>query len=144
VTLFDLEPVCALARERFSRTPARDRLHAVSGDFHRDPLPAGADCALVCNVLHDWSEEECVALLRRTHRALEPGGQIVVVDFMPAHAGESLEASLMSLALLLDTCRGRVYRRDEVQAWLEACGFTRVRHAPLTGGMDVVAGAKDS
>lgn len=143
ITLFDLDPVCALARQRFSAVDPTGRLRAVAGDFHRDPLPAGVDCALLCNVLHDWSEEECVALLGRTYQALSSGGQVIVVDFVPTAVHESVEASLMCLALLVDTCRGRVYAQDEVRTWLGTCGFRQVRQEALTGGMHIVFGTKE-
>lgn len=142
VTLFDLEPVCALARERFATVDADGRLRTVSGDFHNESLPRGADCVLISHVLHDWSPEECIALLGRVHRALEPGGEVLVYDFMPASDGSSVEASLFSLALILDTNRGRVYRSDEYRSWLAETGFDEIRQQEVVGGTSVLSARK--
>lgn len=144
VTLFDLEPVCALARSRFRRHGHHERLEAVAGDFHRDALPPGADCVLISNVLHDWSRAQCLALLRRVFEALEPGGQVIVHDFMPARGSISREASLFSVALLLDTRGGRVYQVDEISAWIREAGFADISTAPVAGGTGVVTAARMS
>ena len=105
VTLFDRPRVCALAEERFRRVESAGRLHAVSGDFFRDPLPEGCDVVLISHVLHDWSPEKCVRILRKVHEALPEGGEVVVHDFMPEERGLSPEASLFALTLVLDTPR---------------------------------------
>ena len=138
VTLFDLEPVCALARRRFAQVSADDRLSAVAGDFHNDALPRGADCALLSNVLHDWSERECEALVGRVKEALEPGGELVIYDFMPPADAPTLEAALFSLALLLDTNRGRVYSREQFEGWLRACGFIDIAYRDIGAGTGIL------
>lgn len=143
VTLFDLEPVCALARERFARVQADGRLRTVAGDFHHDPLPGGVDCVLFSHVLHDWSPPECLALLRKAHDALAPGGEVLVLDFLPEEGQTTVAASLFSLALLLDTNRGRVYTREAVSGWLQQCCFGRIGHMAMTGGTSLVTAMKD-
>ena len=142
VTVFDLEPVCALARQRFRRIDPDGRLTAVAGDFHHDDLPSGADCALVSNVLHDWSPAECRALLARVADALPPGGEVIVYDLMPAADRPSLEAALFSLALLLDTSRGQTYTRNEIEGWLHESGFEDIRAHVLAGASGILTGSK--
>lgn len=142
VTLFDLEQVCDLARERFAKADSNGRLQVMPGDFHNDPLPSGVDCVLLSNVLHDWSAAECVAILKKVYQALEPGGEVVIYDFMPARGEQSVEANLFALTLLLDTNRGRVFPFEEVQGWLEECGFRETRQEPVVGGTSVVVALK--
>jgi len=141
VTLFDLEPVCKLARERFTAAGLDSRARAVPGDFHHDRLPTDCDSVLVANVLHDWSPDECVAILERVHAALPPGGEILIHETMPDEA-ETPEAPLFSLALLLDTQRGRAYRFTELQEWLERCEFQDVRRLPIVGATGLVVARK--
>ena len=145
VTLFDLEPVCALARERFAKVDPNGRLATVSGDFYRDPLPGGVDCVLLANVLHDWSTGECAALLKKIHGALAPDGEIIIYEVMPLDNTPSPAVHLFSLALLLDTKRGRVYTLDEIQRWLDKTGFHGIRRQPIVGGTSLVTAVrKDS
>ncbi len=142
VTLFDLAPVGQIACERFRKSDAADRLTTVVGDFHKDTLPRDVDCALVSNVLHDWSSEECLALLRKIHAALDPGGQVIVYDFMPTEGEVSLATALFTLTLALDTLRGRVYEAEELHGWLTACGFQRIQRQPITSDTSVMTAVK--
>jgi SAM-dependent methyltransferase len=141
VTLFDLPAVCELARERFARSPAAARLTTVAGDFHRDSLPA-CDSLFLGNVLHDWSEAEDVALLRKAHAALEPGGTLIVYDFLPARGDLAIEPALFALSLLLDTERGTVYTADRVRGWLEQTGFAAVGLEAVQAGLSVMTAKK--
>ena len=140
VTLFDEAPVCALARERLAGRSFDGRVQVIEGDFHRGPLPEDADCALVSNVLHDWQPSECLRLLREIRAVLPPGGQIIVHDFAPGEGEQTAEATLFSLALLLDTCGGQVYRADEMATWLREAGFDRIRHVPITTETSAIVG----
>jgi SAM-dependent methyltransferase len=142
ITLFDLPPVSALARARFSRVDSSGRLETVAGDFFRDPLPEGCDAVLVSHVLHDWAPEECVQLLRKVHRALPEGGELIVHDFIPPARGASCEASLFDLTLVLDTRRGRVHTLPETRRWLEEIGFSGIRNEAVAGGTSLLIGSK--
>jgi 3-hydroxy-5-methyl-1-naphthoate 3-O-methyltransferase len=134
VTLFDLEPVCALARERFAALGLNDRVQIFAGDFHCDSLPEGADCILLSNVLHDWPAEACRVLLAKAYRALSPGGEILIYEVTSAGERPPAEVSQFGLALLLDTTQGGVYGVGELQCWLTEAGFRLTQDYPITEG----------
>jgi predicted O-methyltransferase YrrM len=142
VTLFDLAPVCRLARERFARAGLDARVEAVAGDFFHDAYPEGIDCALIANVLHDWSAPECVTLLQKVYAALPPGGLVLIYEVSSEAAQPTIEESLFSLALLLDTNRGRSYRVEEFVRWLGQTGFRDVRSQSITAGTSLITGVK--
>jgi SAM-dependent methyltransferase len=119
-----------------------DRFQTIAGDFFRDPLPDGCDAVLLSHVLHDWSAEECVGLLRKVQDVLPEGGEIIVHDFMPDSRGVSPEASLFELTLVLDTPQGRVYTLPEIREWLEEAGFQGLRHRAVAGGTSLVTAVK--
>lgn len=144
VTLFDLEPVCALARERFAQAGLDGRVQALGGDFHRDPLPDGVDCVLLSNVLHDWPAASCAALLAKVHDVLPPGGEVLVSEVGAAAQPPRLDASLFSLALLLDTNRGQAYDPGEVGRWLREAGFSPSEQQPVTEGTYLLRALKQA
>jgi ubiquinone/menaquinone biosynthesis C-methylase UbiE len=144
VTLFDLEPVCALARERFAQAGLDGRAQAVAGDFHRGPLPADVDCVLLSNVLHDWPADSCAALLARAHDVLPPGGEVLVYEVGAAAQPPRLDVSLFSLALLLDTNRGQAYGPGEMSRWLREAGFRPSEEQPVTEGTYLLRAIKES
>jgi hypothetical protein len=99
---------------------------------------------LLANVLHDWSWEECSALLHKVYAALPPGGEVLIYDVMPDESHAWLEASLFSLALVLDTNRGRVYSIEEFKALLDQSGFRDPKRHPVTESTSLVTAVKGS
>lgn len=66
-----------------------------------DDLPAGHDVFLVANLIHYWSPEDNVTLLRRVRRAAAPGARLLLADFWtdsshtkPVHAALMAASSL--------------------------------------------------
>jgi hypothetical protein len=52
----------------------------VSGGSFFDHVPADADVYLLIGVLHDWSDEDCVRILRVVRAAMRAGTRLVIVD----------------------------------------------------------------
>ncbi|MEU8632931.1 methyltransferase [Amycolatopsis sp. NPDC048633] len=75
--LVDLD-VSAAART-FAEHGLEDRASVVAGSFF-DPLPAGADAYLLCDILHDWDDEHAGRVLDRCVEAARPDGRVLVVE----------------------------------------------------------------
>lgn len=71
--LFDLPEVIGSVDVR------QERLKPVAGDFFVDPLPA-ADCYLLMQVIHDWSDAEAIAILNAVRRAAQPGATVLIIE----------------------------------------------------------------
>jgi len=103
-TLFDLPPVIEMARERLSGTKWLDRIELVAGDFTRDDLPGGHDLALLSAIIHMNSHEQNIELYRKVYRALNPGGRIIVRDFiMEPDRTEPVAGALFAINMLVNT-----------------------------------------
>ena len=79
-TLFDRPPVVEMARVLLGAAGVLPRVTLAGGDFETDPLPPGHDLAFVSAIIHQNSQAENLALYRRIHEALVPGGRIVIRD----------------------------------------------------------------
>ena len=67
-------PVVGPVFERYVRQQELDqRLAFQPGDFFKDPLPS-VDVLVMGHILHDWSLDEKMMLLRKAYEALPPGG----------------------------------------------------------------------
>ncbi len=77
--LFDLPTVTALAPPVLAAHPNGARVEVVSGSFF-ESVPAGGDLYLLKQILHDWKDPECLAILRNIRAAIAPGGRLAVVD----------------------------------------------------------------
>jgi len=79
--LLDLPNIVAGADPVLAETASR--VSRVGGNFLEDPLPAG-DCYVLKHVLHNWTDEQCITLLKSVREAMNPGGRVVIVEmFMP-------------------------------------------------------------
>lgn len=100
------------------------RVIVQEGDFQREGLGAGYDVALVFGVLNGEPPAGRPALIHKVYECLNPGGRIVLRDFVldDDRAGPP-EAALFALQMLLATEAGGLDTRDDWARWLTAAGF---------------------
>jgi hypothetical protein len=121
----DLPVVAPFAQQTIADAGLADRLAVASGDMFSDALPAGADVITLSWILHDWDDRRVLALLRRCHAALEPGGAVLVLEALLDEDGTGpLAAAELSLTMLVATQGGRERTTAEYRALLDEAGFT--------------------
>jgi demethylspheroidene O-methyltransferase len=128
--LFDLPAVAERAVQRFAQNGLAQRAHAFGGDFRRDPLPRGADLVTLVRVLFDHPDETVIELLRAVHRALPPGGTLLIAEPMAgADGAEPMGAAYFGFYLMA-MGRGRSRTPADFERLLTAAGFGAVRVVP--------------
>ncbi len=81
-TVWDLEPALEVARALVAQYPdVEDRIHFGVGDWNTDEFGSGYDTVLLSNVLHG-AGSHAMMKLQKAHRALSPGGLLIIHDFM--------------------------------------------------------------
>jgi SAM-dependent methyltransferase len=124
VTLFDLPPVLAIARELSAGSPAAPRLRFHPGDYRRDLLPGGYDAVLFCGAMHQESPDSGGALLRSAAAALRPGGELLLVDMMlEKDRTAPAFSALFSLNMMLTSPHGRVFSETDLLEMLGRAGY---------------------
>jgi hypothetical protein len=78
-TLVDMPEPASTAQRMLEEAGLADRGRAVAGSFF-DPLPKGAKGYLLSLIIHDWGDQEAVAILRRCAEAAGPEGTVLVVE----------------------------------------------------------------
>jgi arminomycin 4-O-methyltransferase/SAM-dependent hydroxylase len=78
-TLLELPGPAARARIKFAEAGLDGKVDVVDGSFF-NPLPATADVITLSFVLHNWSDEDAVRILRNCAQALEPGGTLLLIE----------------------------------------------------------------
>jgi demethylspheroidene O-methyltransferase len=127
VTLFDLPPVAERARARFAALGIADRATAVGGSFFADSLPEGADVASLVRVVHDHNDSAALAILRAVHRALKPGGTLLLAEPMSGTPGAEPVGDAYFGFYLLAMGSGRPRTPAEFQSLLKQAGFAASR-----------------
>jgi len=118
------------------------RLRFYPGDFFADPLPP-ADVLVMGHILHDWSLEEKLTLLRKAHQALPEGGALIIYDaVIDDDRSTNTFGLLMSLNMLIETQAGFDYTAADCRSWLADIGFSDSYAQPLAGPDSMVVGMK--
>lgn len=76
-----------------------ERMATMAGDFFIDSLPA-ADAYVLMEVLHDWPDEECVAILRSIRRAAHDGSRLLVIEGVIPDEEPDQRASTLDIVML--------------------------------------------
>jgi hypothetical protein len=98
-TLVELPATVPAAEAAFASAGLADRCRAVAGSF-LEPLPAGGDLYLLANIVHDWSDRDAVAILRRAADAAGAAGRVLMVERALDH-GDREEMTGMDLRMLV-------------------------------------------
>ena len=131
-------PVDAIARELIAKRGLADRVTVATGDMFNDPWPTDCDLHLFSNVMHDWDVPEILALLRRSHDALVPGGRVLIHEaFLDADKKGPLPVAEYS-CILAHSTRGRCYSVAEMGDCLERTGFRFLEHRQTGGDRSVI------
>jgi hypothetical protein len=126
--LVDLDPTATDANRTFRAHQVADRAQTTVRSFF-DPLPAGADAYLLCDILHDWDDEQAHLILDRCVEALPPAGRILVVE----PVGGQHAATEFDLAMLV-IFGGRERTVDEFRALAAVHGLVLESVTDLSDG----------
>jgi predicted O-methyltransferase YrrM len=136
--VLDLSQVTPIAERHIREAGLEDRIKTRIGDLTKDDFGGAYDLILLSAICHMLSEEENLDLLRRSARALAPGGRLVIRDFIlepdrtaPRHA------AIFALNMLVGTRRGNTYTEAQYTEWLRSAGFSAVRRLTPSGDLIV-------
>jgi predicted O-methyltransferase YrrM len=141
--LFDLPDVIPWAEERLAAAGLLDRVELVGGNFYEDELPKDCDFALLSAIIHQNSPEENIELCRKIHRALLPGGTLLIRDHvMEPGRTHPPQGTLFAINMLINTRGGDTYTLDEIKETLETAGFEAVKLVRKGESMDCLVEAR--
>jgi 3-hydroxy-5-methyl-1-naphthoate 3-O-methyltransferase len=97
-------------------------------DFGRDTY----DLVILGHIIHAEGEKHGKELLRKSYKALRPGGKLLIGEFVPndTRTGPAMPV-LFGLTMLLQTEEGNVFTLREYRSWLKAAGFGKVMTIPV-------------
>ncbi len=140
-TVFDLPEAIPLAQEIIATTSVAQVVTTQGGDFFRDPLPP-ADLYALGRILHDWSEDKVLLLLKRIYDALPAGGGVLIAEkLLSDDKSGPTWAQLQSINMLTCT-EGKERSLAEYAALLEQSGFVQVEGCRTSSPLDAVLAIK--
>ncbi len=123
-TLFDLPNVVSLAQGYIEKEGLSDRIDIAAGDYNRDELPTGFDLVFLSAIIHSNSPQQNQSLFDKVSRSLNPGGRIVISDFiMNDDRVSPAFGAFFALNMLVNTPEGDTYTEQEVKEWITTAGM---------------------
>jgi 2-polyprenyl-3-methyl-5-hydroxy-6-metoxy-1,4-benzoquinol methylase len=143
IVAVDWERVLQVAREHAAKMGVAARHRTLPGDAFKVDWGTGYDVALVTNFLHHFDRSACTTLLRKIAGSLNPGGRVVVLEFVPnADRVSPTVAASFVVNMLAGTDAGDVYTFDDLREMLGAAGFQDAAQHALPGPQTVVVAVK--
>lgn len=110
-----------------SDAPPISGVEHVGGDMF-ESVPTG-DAILLKSILHNWSDERCVKLLKNCWKALAAGGKVIVMEYClpvyPEHTKEAQFVFHMDLVAMV-TFPGKERTKKEFESLATEAGFSRI------------------
>jgi hypothetical protein len=128
--LFDLPHVIEDARPLVAAAGVADRCAFVGGDFFQ-AVPAGGDAYILRNIIHDWDDDQAVAILATCRRAMAHGARLILVErYVPDDPREAPMIFHADLEMLVNV-GGRERTTEEYAVLLTRAGLTLTRTISL-------------
>ena len=122
----DWPNVLEVAQANARSAEIADRYQLLPGDAFRVEFGAGYDVVLLTNFLHHFSEADCVALLKRVAACLNPGGRVMILEFVPNEDRISPPIpATFSLMMLGATQEGDAYTMREYERMFAEAGLRK-------------------
>ncbi|XP_059658749.1 trans-resveratrol di-O-methyltransferase-like [Cornus florida] len=133
-TVFDLPQVVA-------SSPESENLNYVGGNMFQS-IPS-ADAILFKCVLHNWSDEDCVKILKRCREAIpsKGGGKVIIIDMVingEKDEHDIAETKLVFDILMMVLVNGRERNETEWEKHFLEAGFSSYKITPIFGLRSVI------
>lgn len=142
--IFDKPTTRPFAEKIIRQFGLEDRAVFEGGDFEQGDPPSGFDVVWISQILHGCDgPKEAADVVAKAARCLEPGGRILIQEFMlDDDRNGPLHPALFSLNMLVGTARGQAYTEGELSAMLRAAGASDIQRVPvaLPNGCRILSG----
>ena len=132
VTGLDWAKVLEVAVANAQKLGVADRYDLLPGSAFEVDFGGPYDVVLLTNFLHHFDIPTCVALLKKVHAALKPGGRAATLEFVPNEDRVSPPMpAAFSMIMLATTAAGDAYTLSELTAMHHEAGFKDVTGHPI-------------
>ena len=141
----DAKEPLEIARPLVEESNLQDQITFLEGSFFGTQLGTGYDVCLISGVILIKPEEDCRRLFKLAYDLLNPGGLVVIQDYMRLEDNPERNEldTLEDLYVLVAFDPGAGNREGaEVAAWLEDTGFKNTNKIPLPTQLGLVTAEK--
>ncbi len=143
VTILDNEKALEVARSEVEKAGFQDRIDFFAGDIFERRPENRFDVVFASNLVHAYSHEENLELVRNCAGLLKPGGKAVIKDFVLApDRTQPQGAAIFAVNMLVNTDSGNCYTAAEFEDWFRQAGLRGLRWIEIDAGNCMLAGRR--
>jgi O-methyltransferase domain len=118
-----------------------DRINIEPGNFFEN-VPAGGDAYLLSQVIHDWSETQCLTILGNCRRSMKAGGRLLIIETVLPTGDTPHPGKVMDI-IMLTFAGGQERTEPEHRPLLDKAGFRLTRVVPTESAVSIVEAFAD-
>jgi O-methyltransferase domain len=135
-TVFDLPHVADAANEKIRGANLQTRIDVLSGSFF-ETAPSGGDLYLLSHVLHDWTDEECITILKNCCAAMATTSKLLIIESVIPGPGIPHYGKVMDVTMLV-YATGKERTEQEFRHLCEQSGFRLSRVIATNSNASIV------
>jgi len=120
-----------------SERGVRDRCQFLGSSFF-DPISVQGEVWTLCQVLHDWPDVDCRAILERCHEAMRGTDRLLVIEMLTVPCEPNPRVSILDMMMLLYFGEARQRTVDEYKELFGATSFELTRVLPTASAFSIV------
>lgn len=140
--LFDRPDVIDRGSDWLYTTGVGDRTQLAKGDFFKT-MPVGGDAYLLKRIIHNWGDEQAIAILKNCYQAMGEKGRLLAIEMVIPPGNEFCVGKFMDINMLLHFTGGRERTEAEHGELLKAAGFKITKIVPTESEVSVIEAVKD-
>jgi O-methyltransferase domain/Dimerisation domain len=134
--LYDLPHVVRDAPPLIQSRGLTARVTIEPGSFF-DKVPAGGDAYLLSHVIHDWSEDQCLAILANCRCAMNPNSRLLIIEMVLPTGDTPHPGKLLDMMMLVGP-GGQERTEQEYKTLLAKADLRLTRVVPTESPVSVV------
>lgn len=142
--VFDLPSVIPITRKYVSEAGLENNIEFREGNMITDRFGEGYDLVWISAICHMFGPEENKKLFKKIYDSLNPGGRMMMQDFILNEDKTSPRfGAVFALNMLVNTKAGSSYSQTEYGNWISEAGFKNSELVPLPGPTDMIIAGKN-
>jgi hypothetical protein len=137
--LVERDHVVEAAIKHFRSTGVEDRCETVTANFF-ESIPSQGDVYLLSRVLQDWSDDDCLRLLKSCRKTMNPESELLIVERVVPEDGTASLSLEWDVQLML-VVGGRLRTESDYRSLLHNTGFGLNRVIPLPLDVHILVAA---
>lgn len=135
--LVDQPEVLPDAERLLSERGVRERVEFIGGSFF-DPIATHGEVWTLCQILHDWPDTACIAILKRCREAMHDSDRLLVMEMLTVPCEPNPGVAILDMMMLLYFGEARQRTVEEYGTLFKAAGFELARVLETPGAFSIV------